>query len=848
MKKFLASVLLLISIATSVQAIQSDIKNITDFTATGSGVAVGEIGSGIFHHRLSWHPTGTVSTCSVKVQQSVNGTSWTDLIAGETCTSSGASAIGTGVANYIRITLVTFSGSGSLRARYDGWVDRSAGGGGGGAPTGPAGGGLSGTYPDPSIVAAGPLNAIQFDSAGTLGGDANLTWVPASGFTVNKHAAFGATAVIDVGNTQPTVLYIEELRTDTSGLAFGLQSYLPINPASNSSAIFFSGLFEVDVQAGNNKNISDLVAQNIVAHHYGTGNITNFSGAQINLFNDVESVGTIAAAYGIYGSIQNDAGKTITNGYGRYNNLDNAGTVGTWYGTYEAILSQTGTLPTAYLFYANAIGGKATNAYSFWSDEQGVFRIRSDNTFNSVYQAIPALYNPQFTKYTPGAANHERGVLGQWESNVFVITTEKGGTGTLREMRIGDAGVDVNFAGNIRPVLLTASLPVFTDGSKNLVSLTANAALNALLPSQGSNSGKFLTTNGTDSSWATISSTPAFSAITAGTNTAALVVGTGGSFTVSGSGTINATSLGGTAAASYALLANPTFTTGITSPVVTITQGTIAADAPQINGMVTWNNSGIVGPVWKMVATDTSSNATALLVDLQIGPSTSIFKVDKTGTLSIANGAKAKNIFLYDTPSTSTNLRGHFDGNGIQLTSAGTIEWNANSPVSGGDDLFLLRGGAATLHIGAADVNGNAVAQTFKIQSGITGTDKNGANWTFIGSKQTGAGTPGDIIFQTSAKLASGTTQGTPETGLTITGAILNMHPSVVVGNAALATTATEGFLYIPTCAGTPTGVPTTRTGRIAMTYDTTNHQFWFYDGAWLQPKTPAGAAIVTWQ
>lgn len=65
---------------------------------------------------------------------------------------------------------------------------------------------------------------------------------------------------------------------------------------------------------------------------------------------------------------------------------------------------------------------------------------------------------------------------------------------------------------------------------------------------------------------------------------------------------------------------------------------------------------------------------------------------------------------------------------------------------------------------------------------------------------------------------------------------------------AALATTATDGFLYIPTCSGTPTGTPTTFTGRIAMIYDTSAHQFWFYDGGWKQPKTPAAAAIITWQ
>jgi hypothetical protein len=71
---------------------------------------------------------------------------------------------------------------------------------------------------------------------------------------------------------------------------------------------------------------------------------------------------------------------------------------------------------------------------------------------------------------------------------------------------------------------------------------------------------------------------------------------------------------------------------------------------------------------------------------------------------------------------------------------------------------------------------------------------------------------------------------------------------NVAIGSAAIATTATDGFLYVETCAGTPTGVPTTKTGRVPLVYDTTNHQFWIYDGGWKQPKTPAGAALVTWQ
>lgn len=63
---------------------------------------------------------------------------------------------------------------------------------------------------------------------------------------------------------------------------------------------------------------------------------------------------------------------------------------------------------------------------------------------------------------------------------------------------------------------------------------------------------------------------------------------------------------------------------------------------------------------------------------------------------------------------------------------------------------------------------------------------------------------------------------------------------SVVIGNeAALATTATDGFLYIPTCAGAPTGVPTAFTGKVAMIFDTTNNKLYIYDGGWLGGTVP---------
>jgi hypothetical protein len=54
---------------------------------------------------------------------------------------------------------------------------------------------------------------------------------------------------------------------------------------------------------------------------------------------------------------------------------------------------------------------------------------------------------------------------------------------------------------------------------------------------------------------------------------------------------------------------------------------------------------------------------------------------------------------------------------------------------------------------------------------------------------------------------------------------------NVVVGTAAVATTATDGFLYVTGCAGTPTGTPTSKTGRVPIVVDTTNNKLYFYSG-----------------
>lgn len=54
-------------------------------------------------------------------------------------------------------------------------------------------------------------------------------------------------------------------------------------------------------------------------------------------------------------------------------------------------------------------------------------------------------------------------------------------------------------------------------------------------------------------------------------------------------------------------------------------------------------------------------------------------------------------------------------------------------------------------------------------------------------------------------------------------------------GNGSvLSTSATGGFFEIPTCAGTPTGVPTqSLAGNVPLIYDTSANKLWVYSGTW---------------
>jgi hypothetical protein len=69
---------------------------------------------------------------------------------------------------------------------------------------------------------------------------------------------------------------------------------------------------------------------------------------------------------------------------------------------------------------------------------------------------------------------------------------------------------------------------------------------------------------------------------------------------------------------------------------------------------------------------------------------------------------------------------------------------------------------------------------------------------------------------------------------------------NVVIASAALATNATDGFLYLPSSAGAPTGIPTSYTGRVPVEVDTTNSRLMGYFGGTWNNLSTSGVSLTS--
>lgn len=179
---------------------------------------------------------------------------------------------------------------------------------------------------------------------------------------------------------------------------------------------------------------------------------------------------------------------------------------------------------------------------------------------------------------------------------------------------------------------------------------------------------------------------------------------------------------------------------------------------------------------------------------------------------SVANYAlysEGKVYFPYAVPKDST---------GAALIARG------RSDTVGGTDLFAVQNSTPTTLF---RVTSSGVA-------GVGGT-VSGCSFFLNNNNATGA-TVIEKIRAHSSQSANLTqweeSGGTPH--LFVTAATSAKRANLVMGSAAVATSATDGFLYASSMAGAPSGTPTAFTGMVPVVIDTTNSKLMAYiGGAW---------------
>jgi hypothetical protein len=161
-------------------------------------------------------------------------------------------------------------------------------------------------------------------------------------------------------------------------------------------------------------------------------------------------------------------------------------------------------------------------------------------------------------------------------------------------------------------------------------------------------------------------------------------------------------------------------------------------------------------------------------------------------------------------------LRGHRAGE-LRLLPV-LVRRHGGTPISGGNSYptsFDINGSLQVLGLRNRSTTDGRVPIRFQGDRTSSynydlGMDLDGvANKRFGVRDQTRSGTPW-AWFVTSG-------------GSTVTGS----------GTADLATSSTDGFTYIPTTNGTPTGAPTAITGTVPMMYDRSTNKLYVYNGAW---------------
>lgn len=236
-----------------------------------------------------------------------------------------------------------------------------------------------------------------------------------------------------------------------------------------------------------------------------------------------------------------------------------------------------------------------------------------------------------------------------------------------------------------------------------------------------------------------------------------------------------------------------------------------------------WGNSATITNLTvtgsEVISVNTSTDAlritqigsgNAIKVEDSANPDATPFVVESTGDVLIGTpnsipGAFSDTGKLQIAQNTGESVQQNFTF--VNSVASSNLYLNkSRSATVGTNTIVQADDGIGSITFAAAD--GVSYVRAAQISSFVDGTP--GVN-----------DMPGRLVFST-----------TPD-GSTSPAERLRIDNSGNVYGTSGNTNMTSGFFYIPAASGAPSGTPTSISGRVPMYYDTTNNNFYVYNGAW---------------
>lgn len=388
----------------------------------------------------------------------------------------------------------------------------------------------------------------------------------------------------------------------------------------------------------------------------------------------------------------------------------------------------------------------------------------------------------------------------------YVLTTNGSGVSSWAQVSL-TAGV-------------TGTLPV-GNGGTGRTTLTAHGVLlgntaNGINSTTAGSAGQFLVSGGAsaDPTWTTATFP------TTGGSAGQILRSDGTNF-VNSTATYPNTTAAGTVLASSSANA----ISGTATPVLGVagsTAGTLGLSGAT-SGVVTLQTAAAAG-TWSLTLPTSGGTAGYVLQTDGVGVS-SWFNLFGTANTWTASQSFSAQVLLKDGTAASPSLAfSNYTGTGLYSYGANVIGVSINGSYAAQFDAsgHLLIG---TADDGVSGANSLTVAAAGDCGITIRSGSANVGNLYFSDSV-TGTGEyDGFVKYNQNTQTMTLGTASVNRMTISSTG---NIYPSTTPS-----TTMTDGFFYMPSGAGVPTGVPTSVSGYLPFYYDSTNNYIYVYNGAW---------------